>query len=254
MGSLMDISANLGFLFTELALPDAIRKAKSLGFSAVECHFPFGSDAESVRAALEETGLPMLSLNTSPGNAGDGDFGLAAIPGRKREARIAIDEAIAYAGKIGCRYVHVMAGRANGTRARETFADNLKYAADRVGHDGMGILIEPLNSRDVPGYFLANLDQATDTIAELDLPPVRIMFDCYHMQIIGGNLIDGIEKALPLIGHVQFASVPDRAEPDHGEVDYFTLLPAIKRLGYDGHFGAEYRPGSGSFEWLRLLT
>lgn len=250
----MRISANLGLLLTDLALPDAIRRAKALGFDAVECHWPYDTDPGAVLAALDETGLPMLGLNTMPGDVGAGDVGLSALPARKAEARTAIDQAIGYAERLRCRHVHVMAGRAEGPEARSAFVENLRYAADGAVRSGLSILIEPLNERDVPGYFVRHLDTALDVVAAVDRPAVKIMFDCYHMQIMGGDLINRVRQALPLIGHIQFASVPERAEPDRGEVDYGWLLPAIVDLGYEGYFGAEYKPRSGRFEWLETMS
>lgn len=250
----MRISANLGFLLRDLELPDAIRRAKELGFAAVECHWPFDTDADAVAAALSQTGLPMLGLNTVRGNLAAGDFGLAAISDRREEARAAIDQALDYAVRIGCRNVHVMAGRAQGREAFSTFVENLSYAAERASRSAIGILIEPLNTRDAPGYFLTDMATATRVVEAVGSPSVKIMFDCYHMQIMGGDLVHTVRDAMPLIGHVQFAAVPDRAEPDHGEVDFSWLLPAIRELGYEGCFGAEYKPISGSFGWLEKLV
>lgn len=249
----MRISANLGFLLTEFALPEAIRRAKALGFGAVECHFPYDVDPAAVAEALGETGLPMIGLNTVRGDVSAGEAGLAALPKRQAEARAAIDQAVTYARRVGCRNVHVMAGRAEGLEARSTFIDNLRYAADSAAKDGIGMLVEPLNYRDAPGYYVQRLETAVDLIEAVDRPSVKIMFDCYHMQIMGGDLLQRITPVLSLVGHIQFASVPDRAEPDHGEVNYSWLLPAIADLGYDGFFGAEYAPRSGSFEWLEAF-
>src|SRR5215208_7740768 len=150
-------SANLGFLWTDRPLPNRIRAAKAAGFDAVECHFPYDDPIEHIKAVLAETGLPMLSLNTRRGNVKAGEFGLAALSGREREAHLAIDEAVVYATAIGARYVHVMAGipgEGNERQARSAFVSALQYAAARAAPHGISILIEPLNIRDVPGYFL----------------------------------------------------------------------------------------------------
>ncbi|MEF2553937.1 TIM barrel protein [Aurantimonas sp. A2-1-M11] len=233
-------SANLGFLWQELALPDAIRRAAATGFDAVECHFPYEVDAASVKAALDETGLSMLGLNTRRGER-DGDFGLAALPDRVEEARAAIDEAIGYAKAIGAGAVHVMAGKSQGLDgAKAAFEANLAYACEAAGD--MTILIEPINQRDAPGYFLSYQDQAADIVARVARPNLKIMFDCYHAQIMEGDLIKRFEQHLPMIGHLQIAAVPSRAEPDEGEIAYDRLLPAMADLGWDGFVGAEYRP------------
>lgn len=249
----MHISANLGFLFRDLALPDAIRAAKRQGFDAVEMHWPYETDPAAVVAALAETGLPLLGVNTARGNLDAGDFGLSALPGREAEARAAIDRAVAWSVATGCRNIHVMAGKAAGEEAFAAFAENLRYAAREASPHGIGILIEPLNPRDAPGYFLADMPTALRVVEATD-GAAKVMFDCYHMQIVHGDLLRTVERHLPAIGHVQFAAVPDRAEPDHGEVDYGWLLPAIAGAGYAGAFGAEYRPQTNSFEWMKRLA
>ncbi|MBO0904731.1 hydroxypyruvate isomerase family protein [Jiella sonneratiae] len=237
----MRFSANLGFLWTQMPLAEAIRRAKAAGFDAVECHWPYGEDREAVRGALAETGLPMLGLNTRKGSQ-PGDFGLAAVPGREAEARAAIDEAFDYGAAIGARAVHVMAGKTADPRAAEVFDANLTYACDLARDADMTVLIEPLNPRDAPGYFLIGLDKAAATVERLGRPELKIMFDCYHLQITGGDLIERFKAHRAMVGHVQFAAVPSRAEPDEGEVAYDRLLPALAGLGYDAAFGAEYRP------------
>ncbi|WP_037150849.1 hydroxypyruvate isomerase family protein, partial [Rhizobium freirei] len=241
---MLRFSANLGFLWQELPLPDAIRAAKAAGFDAVECHYPYDISREAVRRALVETGLPMLGLNTARGNVAAGDNGLAAIPGREDEARHVIDQAIDYAGAIGARNVHVMAGKAAGDEARTTFIANLRYACDRAGKLGVTVLIEPLNHRDAPGYFLETTDQALDIIAAVDTENIKLMFDCYHIQIMEGDLTHRLQAHMAAIGHIQIAAVPDRREPDHGEIDYRHILQLLETLGYDKPIGAEYRPAT----------
>lgn len=248
-------SANLGFLWTDLALPDAIRAAKAAGFDAVECHWPYDTPAAQIRAALEETGLPMLGLNTRRGDVAAGENGLAALPGREAEARAAIDEALDYAQAIGARAVHVMAGVAGGPEADRTFRANLRYACDRAGPDRI-ILIEPLNRFDAPGYFLNTTAQAAELIEGIGAPNLRLMFDCYHVGRTGEDVIGRFQTLLPVIGHVQFAAVPDRGPPDHGEVDYATVFGAIALLGWTAPLGAEYRPGGptgATLGWMAAL-
>lgn len=247
----MKLSANLGFLWKDLPLPDAIRAAHRAGFDAVECHFPYDVPVDAVNAALAETGMPMLGLNTRKG-APD-EFGLAAMPGREEEARAAIAEAIDYARAIGCRNVHVMAGK-SGPEGDAVFRANLDYACELAGD--ITILIEPINARDVPGYHLATLEQAADLVTSLGHPNLKIMADCYHVQIMGGDLVRRIERHLPLIGHIQFAAVPSRGEPGSGELNYRWVLRALGTLGYDGWFGAEYRPAGpteNELGWMDAL-
>ena len=246
-----EFSANLGFLWTELSLPDAIRAAKAAGFAAVEMHWPYDTPAEDVSAALRETGLPLLGINTVRGE--EGQNGLCALPGRETEARASIDQALNYAAKTGARAVHVMAGFASGDWAHKAFVANLRYACD--ADPDRVILIEPLNHRDAPGYFLGTSAQAIRIIAEVDRPNLKLMFDCYHLQIMEGDLTRRLRDLQGSIGHVQFASVPDRGTPDHGEVNYAHVFNVLADLGYAAPLGAEYKPTgltSNSLDWMNL--
>lgn len=249
-------SANLGFLWADLPLPEAIRRAAEAGFDAVECHWPYGVPPEDVAAALAETGLPLLGLNTRPGNLSAGEFGLAARPDRAGEAREAVDEALAYAETAGADSVHVMAGKAEGTAAREAFLATLEHATRAASVLGRTILIEPINPRDVPGYFLSTTTQALDLVREIDAPNLKIMFDCYHVALAEGRVGDRLHAVLPHLGHIQFASVPDRGPPDRGELDYAALFGTIGTLGWTRPLGAEYRPPGpveASLGWLAAL-
>jgi hydroxypyruvate isomerase len=175
-------SANLGFLWCDRPLPDAIRAAKAAGFDAVECHWPYETSAADVLKALRATGLTMLGLNTRRGDVAAGDNGLAALPSREREARAAIDEALDYAASVRAGNVHVMAGFANGQDAQQTFVANLCYAATQAASKGITILIEPLNSYDVPGYFLSTTSQAAAIISEVGAANLKLMFDCHPVR------------------------------------------------------------------------
>lgn len=250
----MKFSANLGFLWSDLTLPDAIRAAKASGFDAIECHWPYDVPAVETAEALKETGLTMLGLNTRRGNVAAGDNGLAAIPGRETEARRAIDESIEYAVAIDAINIHVMAGFADGEAAAQTFVENLKYACAQSAKSGVTILIEPLNHYDAPGYFLKTTDQALEFIKEVDADNLKLMFDCYHVQLMEGDLTYRLETLLPWIGHIQFASVPDRGTPDHGEVDYSYIFKTIVDMGYNGPLGAEYKPPGNTADTLDWMT
>ncbi|WP_298919225.1 TIM barrel protein [uncultured Roseobacter sp.] len=247
-------SANLGFLWAELPLPDAIHAAKVAGFDAVECHWPYDVPARLVKAALEETGLTMLGLNTRRGDLEAGENGLAALPDRVAQARAAIDEALAYAGAIDARRIHVMAGYATGSEAHDTFIANLRYACDGARENGVTILIEPLNRYDAPGYFLTSTDQAQAIIAEVDAPNLALMFDCYHVQLMEGDLSHRLADLMPVIGHIQIASVPDRGAPDHGEVNYAHIFRVLSDLGYGAPLGAEYKPGGPTAQTLGWMA
>ena len=251
------LSANLGFLWTDLSLPDGIRAAKKAGFDAVECHWPYSTPQEDVGAALRETGLPMLGLNTVRGNVEKGENGLSALVGREGEAKAAIDQALAYAKAIRTPNIHVMAGFAQGEQAHDTFIKNLQYASMMAQQHGITVLIEPLNHHDAPGYFLQGSEQAKAIIGETGCSNIKLMFDCYHLQIMEGDISRRLTDLKPIIGHVQIASVPDRAEPDGGEIDYRYILALLKRIGYEGAIGAEYRP-SGKTDltlgWMSALV
>lgn len=248
----MKFSANLGFLWADLPLVEGIEAAKRAGFAAVECHWPYDIPASELRAALHATGLPMLGVNTRRGP--DGAFGVSALPGHETAARAAIDEALDYGAQIGAEAVHVMAGIATGPEAERTFEANLRYACKRAAPLGITVLIEPINQRDVPGYFLHRTAQAEQLIARLRHPALRLMFDCYHVQISEGDALSELRRLAPVIGHIQIAAVPDRGEPDRGELDYADIFDALTRLGWDRPIGAEYRPRAGSVEaglrWL----
>ncbi|MER0236967.1 TIM barrel protein [Fulvimarina sp. MAC8] len=251
------LSANLGFLWKDRSLPNAIRAAKAAGFDAVECHWPYEEDAGAVKAALEETGLRMLGLNTVKGPR-DGDTGLAAQPGREDEARKAIDQAFDYGVEIGAGAVHVMAGGSGPDEAASmaSFAANLGHACDRARDAGMTALIEPLNPYDNPGYFLIGFEKAKRVLDAVGRDELKIMFDCYHLQITDGDLLRRFRNNLDIVGHVQFAGVPDRGEPDRGEVAYDRLLPAIADAGFSGPFGAEYKPTGetdASLRWMHAF-
>lgn len=250
------LSANLGFLWTELEIPDAIHAAAEAGFPAVECHFPYAIDSSKIKAAMQETGLPMVGLNTQRGNVEGGDNGLSAVQGRECEARAYIEEAIEYAAAIECKNVHVMAGFTDqGDAAEATFCENLSFACQLAAKHSVQILIEPLNHFDAPGYHLNTLDAALKTIKTVSENNIKVMFDCYHIQIMQGDLTRRIKENLASIGHIQFAAVPDRGEPDSGEVHYPNLLTSIDAMGWDGYLGAEYKPRNGSTQdglaWMK---
>ena len=253
-------SANLGFLFHERPEVERIAAAAAAGFPAVEMHWPYAVPAADMKAALARSGVTMLGINTPVGNAAAGDFGLGAVPGREAEFRQAFETSLTYGAAIGATAIHCMAGHVpEGQRdaAEDTFAANLRAAADRAAEAGITLLIEPINHRDKPGYVLHRVEQAASIIEKVGRRNVKIMFDGYHVQITQGDLIRRLETFLPLIGHVQIAGVPDRAEPDRGEVNYPEILRALDRIGYAGWIGAEYKP-SGRTEdglgWLRAWS
>ncbi|MEM7016240.1 MAG: TIM barrel protein, partial [Pseudomonadota bacterium] len=223
-------------------------------FDAVECHWPYDTPTAEVNTALSETGLIMLGLNTARGS--NRDNGLAAVPGREEEAHQVIAQAIEYAAATKTPNVHVMAGFAQGREAHETFIENLHYACQKALPHNITILIEPLNHYDAPNYFLKTSAQAKAIIEQTNAPNLKLMFDCYHIQIMEGDISRRLEALLPIIGHIQFASVPDRAEPHQGELDYRHVFGLLEDIGFKAPLGAEYRPATTTDEglgWMEIL-
>jgi hydroxypyruvate isomerase len=237
------LAANLDWLFAERPFMERFGAAAAAGFAAVELLQPYDHAAAAVRAELARHGLMQLGVNTPVGRAGES--GLAALPGREPEWREAFARALDYAVAIGARSVHCLAGCVPPEKrpaAETVFIANLAHAAAAAAKAGIMLLIEPLNPRDRPDYFLTRVEHAADVIRKVGAPNLRIQFDFYHVQIVSGDLIRRFEAHLPLIGHVQVASVPERREPDEGEVNYPEILAALDRLGYAGFVGCEYRP------------
>jgi hydroxypyruvate isomerase len=236
-------AANLAYLFTERPLIERFGAAAAAGFKAVELQFPYDVPPAAVKAELARHGLTQLGLNTRQGR--EGEFGLAAVPGREREWEEIFRQALDYAVAIGGRAVHCLAGKVPPEQrpaAETVFIKNLARAAEAAAGHGIALLIEPINPGDRPGYFLNRVEHAADIIAKVGAPNLRIQFDFYHVQIVGGDLIRRFEKHLPLVGHVQIAAVPSRAEPDEGEVNFPAIFEALDRLGYAGFVACEYRP------------
>ena len=208
-----------------------------------------------MKAALDATGLMMLGLNTARGDVAAGENGLAALAGRIDDARASIDAALAYAALINCPKIHVMAGCAEGEAAERCFIDNLRYAT--ASDSDVTFLIEPLNHHDAPGYFLNHTDQARRIIDAVGAPNLKLMFDCYHIQILEGDLTRRLSANLDIIGHIQFAGVPGRGRPDQGDVNYQHIFTHLADLGYATPLGAEYRPEKGdtdaSLGWMNRL-
>ncbi|HEY8563942.1 MAG TPA: TIM barrel protein [Beijerinckiaceae bacterium] len=238
-------SANLGFLWPERPLLARIEAAAAAGFEAVELHWPYDVPAEAVRATCAERGVRLLALNTPVGDAAAGEFGLAAVPGREADFAAAFDQAVRYTVAIGAGAIHVMAGVVEpGQRdaARETFRRNLARAVDAADAHGLTLLLEPINQRDKPNYFYDRVEEAAQLIAAVGSPRLRLMFDCYHVQVGQGDVLRRLEAHLPVIGHVQIAAAPSRAEPDEGELAYGAVFETLDALGYEGFVGCEYRP------------
>jgi 2-dehydrotetronate isomerase len=238
-------NANLSWLFQDKPFFDRFAAAASAGFKGVEILFPYDHPASEIRSALQSNGHQLVLFNAPPGNFDAGERGLAALPGREKEFRKTFDQALSYAETLDCQRIHVMSGitgELDQTEAHRTYLTNLQYALSKVANSGVTILIEPINTRDIPGYFLTTVEQADSILQELSHPALKIQFDWYHAQIMGGDLARRTEKFFSKIEHFQLAGVPDRAEPDIGEVNFPYLFQLVDSLHYDGWIGCEYRP------------
>ena len=246
------LAANLSFQFGEVGFLDRFERAARMGFSGVEYLFPYEHDPKELAARLRDHGLEQVLFNMPPGDWAAGDRGLAAVPGRETEFRASVDDALRYAEALGCPRIHVMAGVASGPEAEAAYLANLEYAARRFEPHGVTPLIEPINRRDMPGYFLADFDDAVEVLTAVG--GIRLQFDIYHRQIIHGDVTAGLRAMMPVIRHMQIAGVPDRHEPDTGELELTNVFGTIRELGYDGWIGCEYRPKGTTEEglsWIR---
>lgn len=246
------LAANLSMMFNEWPFLERFRQAKAAGFAAVEYLFPYEHSPDDIGTALHGNGLIQALFNLPPGDWAAGDRGLAANPARKDEFRTSVATALRYAAVTGVKRLHVMSGHSSrdDKAARAAYADALRFACDQAGPMGIDILIEPINGRDMPGYFMNDFNVAADLIAELTLPNLKLQFDIYHRQIIHGDVLTGLKNLLPLIAHVQIASVPARNEPGTGELDDMRVLKELDTLGYTGFVGCEYRPAAGTLAGL----
>lgn len=241
-------AANLSMMFAERPFLDRFAAAAEAGFEAVEYLFPYDHAPEEVRYRLDAHGLAQALFNAPPGDWEDGERGLAALPGAEERFADAFRLALAYAEAIGPERLHVMAGLAEGDAARAAYLGNLRWAAAAAG--GRELLIEPINSRDMPGYHLSRLDDALGVIDAVGADNLRLQLDLYHCQIMEGDLTRRIESLRGVVGHVQIAGVPDRGEPDRGELAYGWLFETLDRIGYAGWVGCEYRPAGRTEDGL----
>lgn len=248
-------AANLTMLFNELPFLDRFVAAKESGFDAVEFLFPYEFEPAVLADRLRDADLKQVLFNLYPGDWAGEMCGMAALPAYKQEFRQSVATAIDYARALGTPNLHMMAGIAdpNDVAAMGCYRQSLMYAADEAGAHGIGITIEPLNGHDMPGYFLRDFDLAAQIIAELGLPNLKLQFDIYHRHRIGSNVLAGLQQFMPIIGHIQIASAPNRNEPGSGDSDDFAAMRALDGLGYAGYVGCEYRPSRGTAEGLAWL-
>ncbi|ULX53995.1 hydroxypyruvate isomerase [Cupriavidus taiwanensis] len=250
-------AANLSMMYNEHAFLDRFAAAAADGFQAVEYLFPYEHPAAELRARLDANGLAQALFNAPPGDWAAGERGLASLPGRETEFRDAVGRALEYAGVIGNDRVHVMAGLvpadADRARYRATYLENVAFAAQAAAAQGVTIVLEPINTRDMPGYFLNRQDDAQAICKEVGAANLKVQFDCYHCQIVEGDIAMKLRRDMAGIGHIQIAGVPERHEPDLGELNYPYLFDLIDSLGYQGWIGCEYRPRAGTSEGLGWL-
>lgn len=264
-------AANLSLLYNELAFLDRFEAAAADGFEAVEFLFPYEWPAKEIAARLRSNGLRQVLFNAPPGDAAKGERGFASVAGREVEFRSSIDLALAYAETLDCPRVHVMAGcmpeGADRTDIDRCYAENLRWAAGQFAPSGRDVLIEPLNPRDVPRYPISRQDEAHRIVEAIGAPNLKVQMDLYHCQIVEGDVATKIRTFLPTggVGHIQIAGVPERHEPDVGEMHYPYLFAVLDETaaacGWDGWVGCEYRPARGAvpggtsdgLDWLRAL-
>lgn len=251
------LSANLGFLWPDRPLIDRIGAAARAGFEAVEMHWPYDVPPEAIREACLLHNVKLLSINSPLGDQARGEFGLAAVPDREAEFRKSFDIAVDYAQRSGAAAIHVMAGLVlpeDHAAGRVALQRNLAYAGEAAGD--LTLLLEALNRRNNPGYFYSTVEDVAAVIADQTNANLKLMFDVYHVGVEQGDVLVRLDRFLPLIGHIQIAGVPDRAEPHLGEINYRYVLGEIDRLGYDGFVGCEYRPqgdtDAGLLRWQDL--
>ncbi|MBD3897124.1 hydroxypyruvate isomerase [Halomonas sp. ML-15] len=250
-------AANLSMLFTEEDFLDRFEAAAQAGFKGVEYLFPYDYPASEIKAKLDANGLTQVLHNLPAGDWAAGERGIACHPDRVEEFRAGVEQAIDYATTLGCKQVNCLAGiqpqGVSQEQARQTLIDNLRYAADKLEAAGILLLAEPINTRDIPGFFLNRTEQALALFEAVGSANLKLQYDIYHMQIMEGDLAPTIETHLAQIAHVQLADNPGRHEPGTGEIHYPFLFAHLDRLGYDGWIGCEYKPATTTREGLGWL-
>jgi hydroxypyruvate isomerase len=251
-------AANLTMMYTEHPFLDRFAAAAKDGFKAVEFLFPYDFETAEIKTRLADNGLTQALFNAPPGEWAAGERGIASLPGREPEFRKSIEKALEYTAVLGNKRLHVMAGLIAPEQLREkhraVYLENLDYAAKEALSRGITVVIEPINTRDIPGFFLNRQDDAQAVCDEIGAPNLQVQFDIYHCQIVEGDIAVKLKRDMKRpnggIGHIQVAGVPDRHEPNLGELNYPYLFELIDSLGYDGWIGCEYRPKAGTSEGL----
>lgn len=254
-------AANLTMLFTELPFLDRFDAAAKAGFKAVEFLFPYAFSASDIRQRLDLHGLVLVLHNLPAGNWDTGERGIACLPDRKDEFRAGVAQAITYAKALGVRQLNCLAGKTpvgvSDAVLRQTFVENLRFAAAELKKHGLKLLIEPINTFDIPGFYLNRTAQALSILDEVGADNAFVQYDIYHAQRMEGELAATMLKHLPRIGHIQLADNPGRNEPGTGEINYPFLFAHLDRIGYDGWIGCEYKPATttdAGLGWFQRLV
>lgn len=253
---MLKLAANLSMMFNEVPFLDRFAAARRAGFDAVEYLFPYDFPAREIRLRLDDSGLKQALFNMPPGDWAVGERGLACLPGREQAFRDSVSRALDYAGTIGCELLHCMAGLAPSgvslTTVGAVYANNLARAAEQAHAAGVKLAIEPINHRDIPGFFLNTLAQGAAFVEAIGRDRVGLQFDIYHCQITEGDITKRLEAFIDIVAHIQIADVPERHEPGTGEIGWEFVFRRIDELGYRGSIGCEYRPASDTvagLEW-----
>jgi len=248
------LAANLSMMFNEVPFLERFAAARKAGFEGVEFLFPYEFGAAELRSRLVGEGLTQVLFNMPPGDWANGERGLASLPGRQAEFREAVKRALDYAATLECRRVHCMAGipptGVSHTTAAAVYAANLAWAVEQARPAGVKLMLEPINHRDMPGYFLNTQAQGASVIDAIGHDGLGLQFDVYHVQITEGDITKRMEKFLPVIDHMQIADVPARHEPGTGEIGWEFVFKRMDELGYMGWVGCEYRPAGDTVAGL----
>ncbi|KAL8574012.1 hypothetical protein ACOMHN_029459 [Nucella lapillus] len=254
----LKFAANLSTMFLEIpTLAERYNAAKQAGFQAVEAIFPYSESMESLARAKEESGLEHVLINSFPG-----ELGQAIMPDKIDTFREKLELTIQYAKALGCKRIHVMAGKkppnCDGAllkQMEDTFIANVTYAADRLQKEGILALLEAVNDRiSMPNYFLNHPHKALEIVKKVNHPNLKVQFDVFHVQIMDGNITQNLKEQFPYIGHIQISQAPDRSEPDvHGEICFPYVFHLLEQMGYNGHIGCEYKPRGSTLEGLKWM-
>lgn len=246
------LAANLSTLFPELAFLERFAAAARAGFRYVEYQFPYAWPPQEIARCARDAGVQVVLHNLPAGDFAKGERGIACLPGREREFRQSVEQAIAYAKEVNCARLNCLAGVAPaGAQHSVVLVENVRHAARALGAAGLSLMLEPINTRTVPGFFLTRSSQAIDVLNAAGESNAFLQYDFFHMQIMEGDLARTVERLLGRIGHIQLADVPDRHEPGTGEINYTFLLEHLDRVGYSGWVGCEYNPRGDTLEGLK---